>query len=329
MKAPIFYQANIHGNETESTDASLQFIREVATTPYGEEPGIDDVLDHGLLVFNVTANPDGRVLGQRGNANKIDMNRDYLTQSQPEVRASVAAMRDLHPVLTVDQHGYYNPTEVDGETLPHNPGLEYDLIMPFNEGRVQRQKAALDRGRLPGADPAQRLVPGRLAGRGGAALPGRQHPEPEDGAGLRRLRPFYTAVYGNLTGLDGTTPEMCGSNNNPTSGCATLPDAPAGNADRADWARLLNAYTNIWSSVGLRDRQPAGDVRTRSSSRSAAASRARGGGRAARSRSVLSTTGPPRTRAGTSSPSGPGSAARPRPTASSATCCSTRSRSRA
>jgi hypothetical protein len=247
VKVPVFYQANIHGNETESTDASIQFLREVATTPYGEDPAIDKVLDYGLFVFNITQNPDGRVLGQRGNANKIDMNRDYLTQSQPEVRASVAAMRDLHPVLTVDQHGYYNPTEVDGETLPHNPGLEYDLIMPFNEGRVQAQKAALAAAGYPSQIPRSDWCPdGDFPDENDICSDGSTQ-SPKTAQGFDDYGPFYTAVYGNLTGLDGTTPEMCGSNSSPTSGCATLPDAPAG-TPTGRLGSVLNAYTNIKSS---------------------------------------------------------------------------------
>ena len=271
VKVPIFYQANIHGNETESTDASLQFLREVATTPYGEDPEIDKVLDYGLLVFNITANPDGRVLGQRGNANKIDMNRDYLTQSQPEVRASVSVMRDLHPVLTVDQHGYYNPTEVDGETLPHNPGLEYDLIMPFNEGRVQRQKAALNAAGYPVQIPRSDWCPdGEFPDENDLCSDGSTQ-SPKTAQGFDDYGPFYTAVYGNLTGLDGTTPEMCGSNSNPTSGCTPLPDAPAG-TPTGRLGSVLNAYTNIWSSSGyvLDNRQAMFDAKLESFRRGAA-----------------------------------------------------------
>jgi Zinc carboxypeptidase len=294
VKVPVFYQANIHGNETESTDASIQFLREVATTPYGEDPAVDKVLDYGLFVFNITQNPDGRVLG---NANKIDMNRDYLTQSQPEVRASVAAMRDLHPVLTVDMHGYYNPTEVDGETLPHNPGLEYDLIMPFNEGRVQRQKTALNAAGYPVQIPRSDWCPdGDFPDENDLCSDGSTQ-SPKTAQGFDDYGPFYTAVYGNLTGLDGTTPEMCGSNSNPTSGCATLPGAPAG-TPTGRLGSVLNAYTNIWSSAGSCSTTTT-RCSTRSSSRSAAAPRARSGGRAARSRSAPSTTGRRRTRAHT------------------------------
>ena len=248
VKVPVFYQANIHGNEVESTDASIQFIEEVATTPYGQDPRVDKVLDYGLFVFLVSMNPDGRVAGHRGNFNKIDMNRDYLTQSQPEVRASAALMRDLHPVLTVDQHGYYNPTEVDGETLPHNPGLEYDLIMPFNEGRVQAQKAALNAAGYPVQIPrSDWCSDGSYPGPGNPCPDGTM-PNPKTAQGFDDYGPFYTAVYGNLTGLDGTTPEMCGSNSSPTAGCATLPGAPPG-TPTGRLGSVLNAYTNIWSSA--------------------------------------------------------------------------------
>lgn len=250
VKTPVFFNANMHGNEVESTDASIQFIREVATTPYGQDPKIDEVLDHAVLVFNVSGNPDGRVLGQRGNANKIDMNRDYLTQSQPEVRAAVSAMRDLHPVLTVDQHGYYNPTLVDGETFPHSPGMEYDLIMPFNQGRVLEQKAALEELGYPVQVPRLDWCShGDLPDAETGLCPDGSTPDESTAQGWDDFGPFYGATYGQLTGLDATTPEMCGAFGDPVGGCTPLPGAPKDTPTGTEGSKLT-AYTNIWSSLG-------------------------------------------------------------------------------
>ena len=64
----------------------MQLIKQLATTPYGANPKFDDILNHVILVFNVIQNPDGRVAGTRANGNGFDMNRDFLTQSQSEVR---------------------------------------------------------------------------------------------------------------------------------------------------------------------------------------------------------------------------------------------------
>jgi hypothetical protein len=89
------------------TDAIRQILRDLATTPRGTIDAVDRVLDNLILVFVPTINPDGRVAGTRRNGNNFDMNRDFFTQSQDEVKASVAIMRDGLPVGMLDLHGYY------------------------------------------------------------------------------------------------------------------------------------------------------------------------------------------------------------------------------
>lgn len=144
VKIPIFIQASIHGNEFEGTDAMMQVIRDLVTTPYGTNEAVDAVLDHAIVVVIPTINPDGRVAGTRANANGFDMNRDLLVQSQPEMHASIAyQLRWLAPVA-LDMHGYYNPTLVDGLTKPHNPGIEYDKFLYWNQRRLDANEAALE-----------------------------------------------------------------------------------------------------------------------------------------------------------------------------------------
>ena len=87
VKIPIFIEANIHGNEEEGTDAMMQVVRDLVTTPYGANPVVDDLLDHAILVLIPSQNPDGRFRGTRANTNGFDMNRDLLVQSQPEIQA--------------------------------------------------------------------------------------------------------------------------------------------------------------------------------------------------------------------------------------------------
>jgi len=42
-----------------------------------------------VVLINVVQNPDGRVGNHRTNANGFDLNRDFIAQTQPEVRATV------------------------------------------------------------------------------------------------------------------------------------------------------------------------------------------------------------------------------------------------
>ena len=66
-------------------------------------------------------NPDGHILNQRANGNNFDLNRDFLTQSQSETKASVSRSRSGYAPELLDQHGYVTPTLVEATTKPHNP----------------------------------------------------------------------------------------------------------------------------------------------------------------------------------------------------------------
>jgi murein tripeptide amidase MpaA len=94
VKVPLEIQAGIHGNEYEGVDAAMQLIERLATTPYGTDPEVDQILDHSVVLFNVIQNPDGRIVGLRQNGNGFDLNRDFLTQAQPETKASVSVIQE-------------------------------------------------------------------------------------------------------------------------------------------------------------------------------------------------------------------------------------------
>ena len=128
VKMPVFIEANIHGNEEEGADAMMQVIRDLATTPLGANPIVDEILNHSVLVVIPSMNPDGRVMGIRQNENRFDMNRDFLVQSQPEVKNNVRVQQRWLATNGLALHGYYDPTLVDGLTKPHNPGMEYDIF---------------------------------------------------------------------------------------------------------------------------------------------------------------------------------------------------------
>ncbi|WP_084773380.1 M14 family zinc carboxypeptidase [Nonomuraea candida] len=125
-KAPVFVNANIHGNEWEGTDAALRTIEHLATST---DPAVAALLARTRLYFNVTANPDGRVNGTRQNGAGFDLNRDFVTASQPEVRAMRQVMIDTQPVAMIDLHGYVNGTLIEPTTPPHGTNYEYDLFI--------------------------------------------------------------------------------------------------------------------------------------------------------------------------------------------------------
>lgn len=125
-KAPVFVNNNIHGNEWEGTDAALRTIERLAT---GRDAATRRLLGQSRLYFNVSANPDGRVNGVRTNGNGFDLNRDFITGSQPEVRAMQRIMIGAQPVVMIDLHGYVNGTLIEPTTPPHGQNYEYDLFI--------------------------------------------------------------------------------------------------------------------------------------------------------------------------------------------------------
>ncbi|MFD6751890.1 M14 family metallopeptidase [Micromonospora gifhornensis] len=125
-RTPLFVNNNIHGNEWEGTDASLQILQDLA---FSTDPAIVDMLNKHVFAFVVTNNPDGRVAATRANANGFDMNRDFITASQPEVRAVRAQLVRYSPLTMLDIHGYVNCTLIEPTTGPHGDNYEYDLYI--------------------------------------------------------------------------------------------------------------------------------------------------------------------------------------------------------
>ena len=141
VKMPIYIEANINGTEYEGTDAMMQVIRDLTETPRGEDATVDTLLDHCVLVIVPTANPDGRVAGIRGNSAVADTNRDYFLQSQPEEKIDAALQQEFLAPGALHLHGYVTPTLIDGLTMPHNPGLQYDIFPKWNQARTAQNLA--------------------------------------------------------------------------------------------------------------------------------------------------------------------------------------------
>ncbi|MFI6009221.1 M14 family zinc carboxypeptidase [Streptomyces sp. NPDC051243] len=140
-KTPVFVNNNIHGNEWEGTDASLELIERLATA---QDDRTRDLLAHSRLYFNITANPDGRIAGTRANANGFDMNRDFVTASQPEVRAMRQIMTAKQPAVMLDVHGYVNGTLIEPTTPPHGENYEYDLFLKNTYANALGMEAAVN-----------------------------------------------------------------------------------------------------------------------------------------------------------------------------------------
>ncbi|MFD3513974.1 M14 family zinc carboxypeptidase [Streptomyces sp. NPDC058657] len=140
-KTPLFVNNNIHGNEWEGTDASLKLISELASA---KDAKTRKVLEENRLYFNVTANPDGRIAGTRANSNGFDINRDFITATQPEARAIRQIAIDKQPAVMLDIHGYVNGTLIEPTTPPHGENYEYDLFLKNSYANALGMEAAVN-----------------------------------------------------------------------------------------------------------------------------------------------------------------------------------------
>lgn len=243
VKVPVYIQGAIHGNEYEGVDADMQLIERLATTPYGDDPEVDAILDHVIVLFNVIQNPDGRIAGTRANGNGFDLNRDFLTQSQPEVLASVSQIQRWLPPDLLDQHGYVNPTLVEATTKPHNPGIDYDLWLKWNQARTLANKNAMAAIGMGVQRPINDWCANADLPPASGICPGGGLPGPAVAEGWDDWGPFYTPMYSQLVGLNGSTVEMCSSTG---TGCA----APgAADFPRGRLASRTAQYTVAWSSL--------------------------------------------------------------------------------
>ena len=211
VKVPLFIQGGIHGNEYQGVDANMRTIETLATTPYGEDPLIDEILDNSVVLFNVIQNPDGRVAGTRANGNGFDLNRDFLTQSQSETKASVSIMQEWIPPEMIDLHGYVTPTLIEATTKPHNPSIEYDLWLKWNQARLDANEAALNDAGYDVQRPINDWCEDADLPPASGICPGGTPPGPAVAEGWDDWGPFYTPMYSQHIGLNGSTVEFCQS----------------------------------------------------------------------------------------------------------------------
>ncbi|GMR13338.1 MAG: M14 family metallopeptidase [Gemmatimonadota bacterium] len=113
-KTRIYLQGNIHAGEVAGKEALLMLLRDWVK---GEYP---DWTESAVLLVAPIYNADGNErmaltnrprqngpvggMGQRPNAQGLDLNRDHMKLASPEARAVVRLMRDYDPHVAVDLH---------------------------------------------------------------------------------------------------------------------------------------------------------------------------------------------------------------------------------
>ena len=111
----VWIAGSVHGNEPSGGDADLRLLHELATGRTCR----DVARLRRLVVFLLPdQNPDGRANNRRANHHGFDLNRDWFARTQPETRATVAALTRFPPTVFADQHeeggtGFFFPPNAD------------------------------------------------------------------------------------------------------------------------------------------------------------------------------------------------------------------------
>jgi hypothetical protein len=159
LPAVINLSYGVHGNEISSPDAAMVTAYHLLASKGNKM--VDDILANVVVLIDPTQNPDGRDRfvfnyniaeglepdadqsaaehnepwpGGRTNHYYFDMNRDWLTITQPETKGRIAYLKDWLPLVFVDLHemGSESSYYFAPEAVPFNPHL------------VPEQKTSLD-----------------------------------------------------------------------------------------------------------------------------------------------------------------------------------------
>jgi dipeptidyl aminopeptidase/acylaminoacyl peptidase len=138
-KLVVLIQANIHAGEVDGKEAALMLARDLVSAM--EAPWLKDLVI--LIVPNL--NPDGNerfsetnrrqqngpsLVGTRGNARGLDLNRDFVKLESAEIRALVRAFHEWNPGIVIDMHttnGSHHRHLITHDG-PRNPAISQPLV---------------------------------------------------------------------------------------------------------------------------------------------------------------------------------------------------------
>jgi len=153
----VYLQGNIHGGEVPGKEALLMLVRELVQEP--GSPWLDELVLLVAPVYNADGNERVRLsnrprqngplggMGQRPNAEGLDLNRDHMKLDSPEARSLVSMLNAYDPEVAVDlhttngtRHAYhltYSPALHPG-TAPELDRLLRDEALPRITDAIRR-----------------------------------------------------------------------------------------------------------------------------------------------------------------------------------------------
>ncbi|WP_175990564.1 DUF2817 domain-containing protein [Bacillus sp. Marseille-Q1617] len=196
-KTPVVITASIHGHEATGSIALLRFLDKIQKEAKSIQ-WLDDLVVHCVICCN----PDGYVHKTRYNAEGFDLNRDFLTQSQPETQSIVNLIVKVKPAVVLDLHGYVWKRSIHTHlgliepcTPPHNPAYEYDLYLKWALPLAEHMEAFLV---------AER---DKFSGERFKSIKGTYIPYRDGKNGWDDYSPFCCSMYSMLQGATGLTIE--------------------------------------------------------------------------------------------------------------------------
>lgn len=136
-KIKLLFWSQMHGNESTTTKALFDLFNFL-------ESDTKEMLDWKktfTFIFVPILNPDGAELYTRENANRVDLNRDFLQLSQPESQLLFQLFEEVKPDFCFNLH---DQRTIFGAGKTNSPATVSFLAPSFNEERAindVRQKA--------------------------------------------------------------------------------------------------------------------------------------------------------------------------------------------
>jgi len=204
-KTPVWFSANIHGNEWEGTDAVMRYIDRLVTAPESE---VGSILRNNRLYFSLSLNPDGRTNATRATALGLDPNRDMITDTTPEATSFVRTAQAIQPIYSADLHGYTSVLQVEPTGPPHGSNYEYDVYLPHNYALaldVEQDVVAAD---IPGNTYFNTTTGTVVPANTGPETAHIKIPYRDTPSGWDDFPPIFTAQYAAFEGASTSTVEL-------------------------------------------------------------------------------------------------------------------------
>lgn len=242
-KTPIWFSANIHGDEWEGTDAALRVVEHLATA---DDAATRETLEHHRLMFSLTLNPDGRTRATRSTSLGLDANRDMITLATPEARSFVRTARAVQPLYAADFHGYTGVLQVEPAGPPHGENYEYDLFIPHGYAAARQVEDDVVAAGIAGNTYYDPDTGGVVEGNTGFI----RIPYRDTASGWDDYPPVFTAQYLPLHGAVSSTVELPLG---PTGATTTPADSAVDTAVAVTTMTSMIAYVHTHSDAMLAD----------------------------------------------------------------------------